>query len=85
MAKDRLEEEIGRFLDVWLGARQLIQAANFNRFQKQGFSATQFMTLNLLPVNREGLTLSDLAKRMNLSLTTLAITADSLQSRGMLS
>jgi DNA-binding MarR family transcriptional regulator len=81
---NRLETEIRRFLDAWLGARQIIQAANFNRFQKAGLSATQFMTLNLLPVDGTGLTLSELAKRMNLGLATLAKTVDSLQSRGML-
>ncbi len=84
MVKDPLEEEISRFLEAWLGARQLIQAANFNRFQQAGLSATQFMTLNLLPVDQQGLTLSELAKRMNLSLPTLVKTVDSLQSRGML-
>lgn len=84
MEKDGLEEAIVRFLDAWLGARQIIQAANFNRFQREGLSATQFMTLNLLPVNKQGLTLSELAKRMNLSLATLAKTVDSLQARGML-
>ena len=81
--EDRLREEISRFLDAWLGARQLIQAANFNRFQREGLSATQFMTLNLLPVNEQGLTLSDLARRMNLSLATLARTVDTLEIRGM--
>ena len=84
MADDSLEGEIARFLSAWLGARQLIQAANFNRFQREGLSATQFMTLNLLPVDGQGLTLSDLATRMNLGLSTLTRTVDSLEARGML-
>jgi len=41
--------EVARFLDAWFAARQHIQASNFNRFQGTGLSATQFMTLNLLP------------------------------------
>jgi DNA-binding MarR family transcriptional regulator len=78
------EEELSRFLESWLGARQLIQSANFNRFQREGLSATQFMTLNLLPAEGAGMTLSELAARMNLGLATLAKTVDSLESRGML-
>lgn len=84
MKKNGHTEEISRFLAAWLGARQLIQAANFNRFQKAGLSATQFMTLNLLPIDETGLTLSALAKRMNLGLATLTKTVDSLQARGLL-
>ncbi len=84
MPKDPLEEEISRFLAAWLGARQIIQAANFNRFQREGLSATQFMTLNLLPVDGRGLTLSALAERLNLGLASLTRTVDSLESRGML-
>ncbi len=79
-----LKESVARFLDAWLGARQLIQAANFNRFQKAGLSATQFMTLNLIPASKEGMTLSELAKRMNLGTATVTRTIDSLESRGLL-
>ena len=84
MAKDVVSTETARFLEAWLGVRQLIQSANFNRFQRAGLSATQFMTLNLLPVSKTGLTLSELARRMNLSLATVVKTVDSLQARGML-
>ena len=62
----------------------MIQAANFNRFQKAGLSATQFMTLNLMPDGHESMTLSELAARMNLGTATVAKTIDSLEARGLL-
>jgi hypothetical protein len=34
MNKDRYDEEISRFLHAWM-VRQLIQAANFNRFEER--------------------------------------------------
>ena len=77
------EVEVTRFLEAWLAVRQFIQAANFNRFHGAGLSATQFMTLNLLPV-RDGLAIGELARRMNLSPATVAKTVDSLEARGML-
>ena len=76
--------EIERFLGAWFRVRQVIQAANFNHFQKAGLSATQFMTLNVLPANRESLTIGELARRMNLKPATVAKTVDSLEARGML-
>ncbi len=76
-----LDESVARFLDAWLGVRQLIQSANFNRFQKAGLSATQFMILNSLPTGDAGMTLSQLAKRLNLSPATLTKTVDSLEAR----
>jgi DNA-binding MarR family transcriptional regulator len=75
-----LEEETTRFLTAWMQVRQIVQAANFNRFQRAGLSATQFMTLNLLPP--EGMTLSGLARKLNLSAPTLNETVNSLQERG---
>jgi hypothetical protein len=42
-----LEQEATRFIAAWMRLRQVIQAANFNRFQQAGLSATQFMTLNV--------------------------------------
>ena len=74
-----------RFLTAWLGARQMIQAANFNRFQKAGLSATQFMTLNLIPAGESTMTLGELSRRMNLGAATLTKTLDSLEARGLLS
>ena len=82
-AEGGIEESVTRFLDAWLRTRQLIQAANFNRFQSAGLSATQFMTLNLIPANDDGMTLSELARRMNLGVATLTKTVDSLEARGL--
>ncbi len=77
------DRETARFLDAWLGVRQVIQAANFNRFHKAGLSATQFMILNLLPENRQGITMGLLATRANLAPATIARTVDSLEKRKM--
>lgn len=83
MGKTPLKTEVARFLDAWFAVRQFIQAANFNRFQGAGLSATQFMTLNLLPSNGEGVAIGELARRMNLKPATVAKTVDSLEARGM--
>jgi DNA-binding MarR family transcriptional regulator len=77
-------EEVTRFLAAWFEVRQLIQAANFNRFQKAGLSATQFMILNILPDNGTGLNIGELARRMNLKPATVARTVDTLEDRQML-
>jgi DNA-binding MarR family transcriptional regulator len=74
------EEETTRFLVAWMQVRQIIQASNFNRFQRAGLSATQFMTLNVLP--KDGMTLSEIARRLNLSAATLNETVNSLVERG---
>ena len=75
------EEETTRFIATWMRLRQIIQAANFNRFQQAGLSATQFMTLNVVP--EEGMTLSELARKLNLSPATLNETVNSLEERGL--
>ena len=76
-----LESETARFLTAWMKVRQLVQAANFNRFHQAGLSATQFMTLNVIP--SAGMTLSELARRLNLSPATLNATVNSLEQRGL--
>ena len=76
-----LDEETTRFIAAWMKLRQIIQAANFNRFQRAGLSATQFMTLNVVP--DEGLTLTELARKLNLSPATLSETINSLEERGL--
>lgn len=76
-----MRTETERFLAAWMAVRQMVQAANFNRFAKAGLSATQFMTLNVIP--EEGLSLSELAHRLNLSPATLNETVNSLAARGM--
>jgi DNA-binding MarR family transcriptional regulator len=75
--------EVERFLTAWFGVRQVIQAANFNHFQKAGLSATQFMTLNILPPNGS-ISIGELARRMNLKAATVAKTVDSLEARKLL-
>lgn len=77
------EQETTRFLTAWMQVRQIVQAANFNRFQRAGLSATQFMTLNIIP--QEGITLSGLARKLNLSAATLNETVNSLEERGLVS
>lgn len=77
-----LERQTDRFLDAWMRLRQIVQAANFNRFHRAGLSATQFMALNVVPA--DGLTLSELARRLNLSAATLHKTVSSLEERGLL-
>lgn len=77
--------EVTRFLDSWFAVRQFIQASNFNRFQGAGLSATQFMALNLLPANGDGIAMGELARRMNLKPATVAQTIDSLEARKMIS
>jgi DNA-binding MarR family transcriptional regulator len=59
----------------------MVQAANFNRFHQAGLSATQFMTLNVIPP--DGLSLSDLARKLNLSPATLNETVNSLEARAL--
>ena len=84
MPRKLLKAEVTRFLDAWFAVRQFIQAANFNRFQGAGLSATQFMTLNLLPPIGEGISIGELARKMNLQPATVAKTVDSLEARDML-
>ena len=76
-----LKEETTRFLDAWMQVRQIVQASNFNRFQRAGLSATQFMTLNVVP--KDGMTLSEIARKLNLSAATLNATVNSLVERGL--
>ena len=78
-----LEEETSRFLAAWMHVRQVVQSANFNQFHRAGLSATQFMTLNVVP--EEGLTLTQLARKLNLSPASLKVTVDSLADRGLVS
>jgi DNA-binding MarR family transcriptional regulator len=76
-------EEVTRFLAAWFEVRQFIQSANFNHFHQAGLSATQFMTLNILPEDGETVSMGELARRMNVKPATLAKTVDSLEERRM--
>ncbi len=83
MSPSATSGEIDRFLESWFAIRQVIQAANFNRFHQAGLSATQFMILNILPDDTSGMTISTLASRTNLAPATIVKTVDSLEERGM--
>ncbi len=83
MQNEPSSPEMERFLAAWFAVRQLIQAANFNHFQKAGLSATQFMTLNLLPEGDESMSIGELARKLNLKPATVAKTVDSLEERKM--
>ncbi len=83
MKREEDSDEVARFLDAWFAVRQFIQAANFNRFRGSGLSATQFMTLNLLPPDGQGMAIGELARRMNLKPATVAKTVDSLEARAL--
>ena len=84
MQTELQDDDVTRFLDAWFAVRQFIQASNFNRFQRAGLSATQFMTLNLLPADGSGMAIGELARRMNLRPATVARTVDSLEARDMI-
>jgi DNA-binding MarR family transcriptional regulator len=84
MPKKARSGEVTRFLNAWFAVRQYIQASNFNRFQSEGLSATQFMTLNLLPEGQGEISMGELARRMNLKPATVAQTVDSLEARKLL-
>lgn len=77
------EEQAAEFLRLWLELRQIVQAANFNRFQGEGLSATQFSLLNVLNTER-ATTVKELAARMNLGSPTVVRSLDSLERRGLI-
>ncbi len=81
---DEIREEARRFLDAWFETRRIVQTLNFNRFQQEGLSATQFIMLSMLGEAVEGATASALARRLNVNVTTTMRTADSLAARGLL-
>ncbi len=81
---DAIREEAQRFLAAWLDTRRIVQTLNFNRFQQEGLSASQFILLNLLGEAAPGASAADLARRLNVDVTTTMRTADSLAARGLL-
>ncbi len=78
------KREVARFLDAWFGVGQFIQAANLNRFEGAGLSATQTMTLNLLPSGDEGISIGELARRIDLKPATVTKTVNSLEARSLI-
>ena len=82
---NEIRDEAERFLDVWFETRRIVQTLNFNRFQQEGLSATQFIMLTMLGEAGDGASASTLAKRLNVNVTTTMRTAESLAARGLLS
>lgn len=80
----RLPDDADQFLALWFEVRQLIQTSNFNRFQREGLSATQFTLLNVLNSDSE-MTVSELARHLNLGSPTVVRSLDSLERRGLIS
>lgn len=79
-----IHEEAQAFLSAWFDTRRIIQTKNFNRFQQEGLSATQFIVLNMLGEKGRGTTPAYLARQLNVDVTTTMRTADSLAARGLL-
>jgi DNA-binding MarR family transcriptional regulator len=79
-----IQEEAQAFLSAWFDTRRIIQTLNFNRFQQEGLSATQFILLNMIGEAGGGSTAADLARRLNVDVTTTMRTAESLAVRGLL-
>ncbi len=83
MSHDHGNPQAEQFLQSWFEVRRLIQTLNFNRFQSQGLSATQFTLLNVLNIDRTT-TVTELARRLNVHAATVVRSLDSLESRGLI-
>ena len=81
---DDIRAEAQAFLEAWFETRRVVQSLNFNRFQQEGLSATQFIMLNMLGEAAPGQSAADLARRLNVDVTTSMRTANSLVVRGLL-
>ena len=82
-APDAIDAQAQAFLDVWFETRRIVQTLNFNRFQQEGLSAPQFILLNMLGEGEAGA--AELARRLNVDVTTTMRTAASLEARGLIS
>ena len=79
-----IRKEAQDFLAAWFDTRRIVQTMNFNRFQQEGLSATQFILLNMLGEANAATGAADLARRLNVDVTTTMRTADTLAARGLL-
>ncbi len=79
-----IRKEAEAFLAAWLEARRLVQSLNFNRFQQEGLSATQFILLTMLGESDRPLGAAALARRLNVGVTTTMRTADTLIGRDLI-
>ncbi len=80
MAKS-IQAQAEAFLTAWFETRRLVQALNFNRFQQEGLSASQFILLTML--GEAEASPAELAARLNVGVTTSMRTAESLAARGL--
>lgn len=81
---DVIRDEAEKFLEAWFETRRIVQTLNFNRFQQEGLSATQFILLTMLGERGAPQSAAELARRLNVGVTTTMRTADSLVARGLL-
>jgi DNA-binding MarR family transcriptional regulator len=81
---DAIRDEAQAFLSAWFDTRRVVQTLNFNRFQQEGLSATQFIVLTMLGDSKPGAGPAELARRLNVDVTTTMRTVDSLVARGLL-
>ncbi len=79
-----VHDEAQAFLSAWFDTRRIIQTMNFNRFQQEGLSATQFIVLTMLGEATPGTSPADLARKLNVDVTSTMRTADTLATRGLL-
>lgn len=79
-----VHDEAQAFLSAWFNTRQIIQTMNFNNFQQEGLSATQFVLTMLGEAVAPDTSPADLARRLNVDVTSTMRTADSLTARGLL-
>jgi DNA-binding MarR family transcriptional regulator len=82
-APGSLDAQARDFLDAWFEVRRIVQALNFNHFQNEGLSASQFILLGMVGEAGGACGAADLARRLNVDVTTTMRTADSLVARGL--
>ncbi len=77
-------EEAQAFLEAWFDARRIVQTLNFNRFQQEGLSASQFIVLDMIGRADAPIGPADLARRLNVDVTSAMRTVASLEGRGLI-
>lgn len=80
---DAIRNDAQAFLSAWFETRRIVQALNFNRFQQEGLSATQFILLDKLAEAQAGASPTRVARQLNVDVTTTMRTVASLIARGL--
>lgn len=83
LVADAIEKQAEAFLAAWFATRQVVQALNFNRFAREGLSAGQFILLTMLG-ERGAASAAEVARSLNVDVTTTMRTAESLAARGLI-